>query len=459
MIAPQQHIIRRQLLEVEMVGTEREAAQWQRQLATYAKDVLPSQLSNVLDKLAPHGQVLHLDRLQLEVNLPLGEADWEAFLTKEIIKGLLRLGMIEQQSGLLTDDMEADAAAMTREQSVMEHFLYFLENGRLPWNASEQLRAGLEMAVMEAVQLHPGQGGFWIKLKALLSNNEVARRRLALQFSEENLLILAKSLYPAGHVGLLGSLRQMGELASRSGLGRDDWEAVFWSFVFEEEMEVSGLPGKVAAELAVAHTWVKEKIKEVAGALGIELQEASAAAVELSKTTEETATVGDVMEGIYLENAGLVLVAPFLPGFFQELGLAEGNKLIKPAQALHLLQYLATGQEGAAEHLLPLNKLLCGLPIGEPLRKRIRFTKKEKEESRQLLESVVEHWAALKNTSPEGLQATFLQRKGKLSKGEWGWQLQVEQHPVDVLLEHLPWGIGVVKLPWMEVVLRVEWTL
>jgi hypothetical protein len=35
--------------------------------------------------------------------------------------------------------------------------------------------------------------------------------------------------------------------------------------------------------------------------------------------------------------------------------------------------------------------------------------------------------------------------------------LQVEQKAVDVLLNTLPWGIGVIKLPWMKEILHTEW--
>ena len=61
------------------------------------------------------------------------------------------------------------------------------------------------------------------------------------------------------------------------------------------------------------------------------------------------------------------------------------------------------------------------------------------------------------NVSIEGLQETFLQRHGKLTRKENGWLLQVEQRGVDVLLNQLPWGIGIVKLPWMENILHAEW--
>jgi hypothetical protein len=63
----------------------------------------------------------------------------------------------------------------------------------------------------------------------------------------------------------------------------------------------------------------------------------------------------------------------------------------------------------------------------------------------------------LKNTGREALRETFLQRLGKLSPTDHGWLLQVEQKAVDFLLNRLPWGIGVIKLPWMDEKIFVEW--
>jgi len=75
-----------------------------------------------------------------------------------------------------------------------------------------------------------------------------------------------------------------------------------------------------------------------------------------------------------------------------------------------------------------------------------------------LLQAVIGHWDALRNTTPDGLRGTFLTRPGKLSQRPDGdYLLQVESQSFDILLERLPWGIGVVKLPWMERMLWVEW--
>ena len=81
----------------------------------------------------------------------------------------------------------------------------------------------------------------------------------------------------------------------------------------------------------------------------------------------------------------------------------------------------------------------------------------QKAEAQDLLASVIEHWSALKNTSPSGLREAFLQRDGRLADRPDGWKLTVEQRPVDVLLSSLPWGLSIVRLPWMAAPLWVDW--
>ncbi|OYU84394.1 MAG: hypothetical protein CFE45_25930, partial [Burkholderiales bacterium PBB5] len=74
-----------------------------------------------------------------------------------------------------------------------------------------------------------------------------------------------------------------------------------------------------------------------------------------------------------------------------------------------------------------------------------------------LLAAVRQHWAALSGTGIDGLRLSFLQRRGLLRRTDGAWQLHVQAEPFDVLLELLPWGISLVKLPWMPQPLMVAW--
>lgn len=166
----------------------------------------------------------------------------------------------------------------------------------------------------------------------------------------------------------------------------------------------------------------------------------------------------DIKDGIYLDCAGLVLLHPFLPQFFEALGIAADDKLLQPDRALCLLHFLATGQSVAPEYALILPKILCNVPLEMPVEADVELTDTEREETTVLLDTVIRYWDALRNTSLDGLRGTFLVRSGKLSMREDGdWLLQVEAKSYDILLDQLPWSIGMIKLPWMQRMLRVDW--
>ena len=168
------------------------------------------------------------------------------------------------------------------------------------------------------------------------------------------------------------------------------------------------------------------------------------------------------MEGeeFYLRNAGVVLLHPFLPAFFGRLGWVQKGEFTDEAarhRAIHMIQYLATRESGLPEYELLLPKFLCAQPFDVPLSREVTFSAEELAEAENLLASAISHWGKLGSSGPDALREGFLQREGKLSRRPNGWYLQVEQQTIDVLLDQLPWTLGIVRLPWMPEILRVEW--
>lgn len=158
--------------------------------------------------------------------------------------------------------------------------------------------------------------------------------------------------------------------------------------------------------------------------------------------------------------AGLVLLHPFLPRFFETLGVEQpgGPVLSSLPRAAALLHFLATGREEIFECDLAFIKVLLGLKPESPLSvAEGLITGNDREEAGALLQAAITHWPALRNTTPAGLRHSFLNRQGLLREAADGWRLQVERTGYDVLLDQLPWGIGVVKMPWMKRPLHTEW--
>ncbi len=126
-------------------------------------------------------------------------------------------------------------------------------------------------------------------------------------------------------------------------------------------------------------------------------------------------------------------------------------------KAVHLLKFLSTGTQNIPEYNLTLEKIMCGLNIEEPLPLEVFLDENEMNESTSLLESVIEHWKALKNTSVYSLRESFLKRDGLLTIKDNGWLLQVERKTLDVLIDSIPWGYSILNFPWSDRVIFVEW--
>lgn len=163
---------------------------------------------------------------------------------------------------------------------------------------------------------------------------------------------------------------------------------------------------------------------------------------------------------LYLRHAGLVLAGPYLPRLWARLELTGPNGFVDDdaaERATHLLHWLACGRQGAVEHELVLNKLLCGIELQTPLRAEVALSDHETQAADELLLAMIRHWQALGRTSPAGLRESFLQRQGALTHDETGWRLLVEPRSYDMLLDTLPWGFKTLRFPWMKEVLHVQW--
>jgi hypothetical protein len=186
----------------------------------------------------------------------------------------------------------------------------------------------------------------------------------------------------------------------------------------------------------------------------------------ISSKTDELSAAPEIpkerpeKEGLFIENAGLVLIHPFLLHFLKALDLCNDQSFKDEkaqVQAIHLLHYLATGTTQPVEYELVFNKVLCNWPLDRPLKRRVRISKKMKKEAENMLLACLKHWTVLKGSSTDALRGNFLLREGKLVRKDKGWQLIVERKAQDILLDSLPWGFGTIKLPWMEEILFVEW--
>jgi hypothetical protein len=168
---------------------------------------------------------------------------------------------------------------------------------------------------------------------------------------------------------------------------------------------------------------------------------------------------------VAIANAGLVLLAPFLPDLFAQLGLvsadaaAAGRPLAAEAtcRAVQGLSYLAEGRwEGAATEPV-IERVLCGAPAEDAPAPVGAPDPRDLVTCDDLLRAVISDWTALDDTSIKGLRETFLQRRGVLLRTDVGWALTVQSRAYDLLLDKVPWTFSLISLPWMTEPLRVTW--
>jgi hypothetical protein len=180
----------------------------------------------------------------------------------------------------------------------------------------------------------------------------------------------------------------------------------------------------------------------------------------LKEVTDELLQEQINEEGIFVFNAGIVLLHAFLPALLNRLQLVNNERFANEhaqQKALYLIHYIVTGKTDAEEHELIVPKVLCAWNLRNPVEKEIELTAEELNETDNMMLSAIEQWEVLKNTSVDGLREGFLQRNGKLYTRNSNVYLLVESKAIDVLLDQLPWNLSFIKLPWMKELLRVEW--
>jgi hypothetical protein len=163
----------------------------------------------------------------------------------------------------------------------------------------------------------------------------------------------------------------------------------------------------------------------------------------------------------YVDNAGLVMLWPFLERFFARVGLVgDARRFVDEAarqRAVGLMQYLATEEADAPEFLVPLNKVLCGMPLDDVFDFGAPIADAEIEACGEVLTAAIQHAPILRDMSIAGFRSAFLRRDGQLSTRDGAWLLRVQRETHDIVLDRFPWSARVVKLPWMDTMVVVEW--
>jgi len=176
---------------------------------------------------------------------------------------------------------------------------------------------------------------------------------------------------------------------------------------------------------------------------------------EQDKDNNEVAGIGTFRE-VY--NAGIILIAAYLPRLFSILKYTENGQFCneeKQIRAVFLIQYLVFGNTEYPEHELYFNKILTGIRMDKALPNSLDLTTEEIEVSNQMLASILMHWQKVKTIG--ALREGFLQRGGLLYTKDEVLELTVDRKAFDMLLDYVSWNYKTIRFQWMEKTILTNW--
>ncbi|OQP68334.1 contractile injection system tape measure protein [Niastella populi] len=484
-----QHLIKKQIIELT-IDKRLDAFDIQQQVSDWYWHHFLSLLEIELNKLSAPGTVQYIDRLEID----LGAIDVQQLQKTQLHK--IAIPAITNKLQEHIDVHHTTTGKRAGPQHAFTQWLHYMQKGYLPWNVLRISEDWLHKVLEELAVNHHSV----TMLREEIRNNKTVAIRIAQQHtaawltqlitvftaSDQNRLPGAiaeaeqffNSLQKAGAAQLAVPNRkecwqQIITLAAATGTTLTTTQLA--TTIIQENLTIEHLPAleKIMpqtagyTQLQPALAAVQHQLQREAGA-----RQREAGDTAISRDKKNIADNGEQPaadskrrwlkeeDGMFVQHAGLVLVHPFLRSLFSLCGLLGGKHFSNAAsrqKAIYLLHYIATGATTAEEHELVIPKILCGYAIEEPVNTDIILTINELQEADDLLRAAISQWNILKNTSPDGLRQGFLQRNGKLYTKNEQLYIAVEKNAIDVLLDHLPWNLSLIRLPWWGEIIRVEW--
>ncbi|WPO92594.1 contractile injection system tape measure protein [Chryseobacterium sp. HR92] len=478
----QNHIIQKVFLEITVNNKEK---------ALRIKDDINSFLSiDVFPEIEKHinaleykldGHTLQIPRLELNLEVKSSALNTEL---KGQIAELFKDELSEITKPIETSHQETESDTkpylVDHQEKMLKAFIYFLEKGAMPWwNSESNAMAILEPSVFERII---SAAGFQKSILSALSKENV-RNRLINQLSDEQIAQLCLAILKNKELKInlkTDTIRHLSKLNHTDRIAI--WRLVFnviseylntsnnhpREYLLQEisTIEQIGLSTtknnhqnrKTVVKIFpfITENEISESIKTNVADQPENVETSIEPIQEKNVIVQEDVTQN---EGQYIQNAGLILIHPFIKPLFEHCELVDPKtqQLIDPELCAHLLHYIATGKINAPEYDMIFEKFLCNIPMHQPINRHIKLSRKHKSQAKNVIESVQHNWAPMKKSSAALLQNEFFQRPGKLVITDSDYTLIVERKTQDILLEKLSWGIGLVKLPWQKKFIFVNW--
>ena len=473
------HMIRKASVNFQYNGNT-DGLAIRQEVSEWCRNILGPSFGSILAEYDLIEDVILIDRISLDIDLGRTD-DWKKELTENIINQLKE--KIHSKISL----KEGDVIVESVSASFSDTLLYYLKFGFLPWHANFITRDDFETELESWVKKASSPE---IKnLLQILPDDKSVRRLVSLLSQQEFETLMAAAIDETGAkiASFFDEAKFIIEIiikdkSLQESLLRDIKERVVAGF---QTKQPAGLLQSIFAEwlygigekypswfikvelMASINPEIQNIIRQIQHKIikkstlnrGIisDRQEKTRPGSDKKAAVTENELNKELSEGVFISNAGTVIIAPFLTTLYTRAGILTDNMITDESTALSLVHYSTSGLTNPAEFELLLPKILCGIDPVAVMEILPLTNDKLINEADDMLASVIEYWKVLKDTSADGLREAFLQRNGKLSLVENEWLLIVEQKPYDMLLEQLPWNINMIKLPWMKNIIRTQW--
>ncbi|WP_440056278.1 contractile injection system tape measure protein (plasmid) [Pseudoalteromonas sp. T1lg65] len=163
-------------------------------------------------------------------------------------------------------------------------------------------------------------------------------------------------------------------------------------------------------------------------------------------------------------DAGLVILWPFLPTLFSKLGFLYPESHEQAGEFVSneakLKAHAALCYIANVEPLIEVSHTACVL-LDLPLHAELNYDEPDedtKDAIDYMLQAVVSRWEVLKGMPKAEFVRLFIAREGTVESTDTGYHVAVSTLPQDVLMAKLPWGLGMVQLPWLgQTLIHIEW--
>ena len=495
----QNHIIHKVVIEVSVNNREK-AYEIKNDISSFLTlDIFPKlekHLNTAQAALAAHTLqisrlTIALDESQSSLNSTLKNSIMACF--KEELAATLQPVL----SGVYDAKNDSEISLLGEEESLLRTFIHFLEKGYMPWwNSNEKTTTILDPAAFEKIMATAASA---TKVANSIRKPEV-RERMINQLTDTQLkkicltVLKTKGLtITLGSTALQQLLRQsftdrkaiwslilnvLNTSLSGSGTILEDyilqeavrtvntlkgidyksteeiWKGILAIFPFIQQKEdFATISAKIAK--------IKKGAFEKANGKNSEGDKNKRQKTGLQPLKADSNTEGKItteINGYHVQNAGLVLIHPFISNLFKHCNLIDPKtkKLIDPEIGIHLLHYIATGKTNQPESSMLFEKFLCNIPMHQSISRHVKLSGRHKSEAAKVIAAVQQNWSSMKTASVTLLQNEFFQRSGKLVLHN-NQTLTLERKTQDILLEKISWGIGFIKLPWQNQFIYVNW--